>query len=111
MAINHYQLTCIKIYHSSKTLLSIWTQARVGPFHIKWNKTDMHIDSFQFGLSHRNDLKNVFNKLCSQIYDHRIFPFLSRTKSRYLTELDSCVAFSAPSKAIFEGCNHRRKKK
>ena len=70
----------------------------------------MHIDSFQFGLSHRNGLKNVFNKLCSQIYDRWIFLFLPRTKTRYLTELDSCVAFSAPSKAIFERCNHRRKK-
>lgn len=98
------------MYHSSKALLSIWTQSRVGPFHIKWNKTDMRIDSFQFGLSHSSDLKNVFNKLYSQIYDHQIFPFLSRTKTRYFAELEFRDALSAMSKAISEGCSHRKKK-
>lgn len=46
----------------------------------------MHIDSFQFGLSHCSDLKNVFTKLYSKIYDHRIFPFLSGTKNRYFNQ-------------------------
>lgn len=71
----------------------------------------MRIDSFQFGLSHSSDLKNVFNKLYSQIYDHQIFPFLSRTKTRYFAELEFRDALSAMSKAISEGCSHRKKKK
>lgn len=110
MTINHYQLTdVLKFVTFSTAFMSFWTQSRVDLFHLKWDKTVTHIDSFQFGLFHHNDLKNVFNKLYSQIYDRWIFPFLSRTKTRYFAKPVFSDAFSTTCKAIFEECVHRKK--
>lgn len=101
--INHYQPTdVLKFITLLVALLSIWIQSRARPSHIKWNETDMHIEPFQFSLSHHNDLKNVFNKLCSQIYDHRILSVLSRPKTRYFAEPVFPHVFRDVSKEIFD---------